>query len=250
MLPAKRQNHILKRSQAEGSVRTTGLAEEFGVTEETIRRDLDKLAQSGLIERIHGGAMAREFARREVAHSDREARQQAEKESIARRALEWIEAGETILLDGSSTALDLARLLPEGIRVLTYSEPVMEVLRGRKGVGLISLGGTWEEDGRRFGGILTERNLQTFRIDRFFFSGKGYHESRGASEADESQARLKMAALEVAEWSCLLVDHTKLGATSNFFFAGNRVISTIVTDAAGREYFQGSPKVAVEFGSK
>lgn len=239
MLAAERQNLILQRSQFEGTVRTTGLAKDLGVTEETIRRDLEKMAGAGLVQRIHGGATALDFAGREFAHSDREDFQRDEKNAIAREAASLIQAEETILLDGSSTAYQLAACLPDdlAIRVVTYSLAVIEKLQGHPCVELIALGGAYDANGRRFGGLLVEQNLSSFRIDRFFFSGKGFRDAQGASEANEEQARLKQFALRYSDWSCLLLDHTKLGVSSNYFFARAHELSALITDEESENYF-------------
>ena len=232
MLAAERQNLILQRSQFEGTVRTTGLAKELGVTEETIRRDLEKMAGEGLVERIHGGATALDFAGREFAHSDREVLQIEEKKAIAQHAVNLISRDETILLDGSSTAFQLAAHLPDdlSVRVVTYSLAVIEKLQKHPRVELVSLGGTYDANGRRFGGLLVEQNLASFRIDRFFFSGKGFRDEQGASEANEEQARLKQFALRYSGWNCLLLDNSKLGVSSNYFFARARELSALITD--------------------
>lgn len=243
MLAAERQNLILKRSQFEGAVRTTGLAKELGVTEETIRRDLEKMAAEGLVERIHGGATALDFAAREFAHSDREVLQIEEKKAIAEKAVTLIASDETILLDGSSTAYQLAAMLPDdlSVRVVTYSLPIIEKLQKHPCAELVSLGGTYDVEGRRFGGMLVEQNLASFRIDRFFFSGKGFRGGQGASEANEEQARLKQFALRYCDWSCLLVDHTKLGVSSNYFFARPHELSALITDGDSSSYFDQHP---------
>lgn len=243
MLAAERQNQILQRSQAEGAVRTTGLARDFGVTEETIRRDLEKMADAGLVQRIHGGATALDFAGREFTHTDREVLQREEKQAIARVAAAMIQPHETIFLDASSTALQLAWALPEAlaVRVVTYSLPVIERLQNHGNVELVSLGGTYQADGRRFGGLLVEQNLASFGVDRFFFSGKGFREGQGVSEANEEQASLKQFALRYANWSALLLDRTKLGISSNYFFARVHELSAIISDSEAAPFFRASP---------
>lgn len=239
MLAAERQSVILQRSLSEGAVRTTGLAKDFGVTEETVRRDLEKLSQAGKLLRIHGGATTSDFAHRDFAHIDREIQQQAEKRAIACCAVRLIQPQETIFLDASSSAFQLAAALPETlpIRVVTYSLPVIEQLQSHSEIELLSLGGSYERAGRRFGGLLVAQNLANFRIDRFFLSGKGLDPQRGVSEANEEQSRLKQFALRHAGWSGLLLDHTKLSVASTYFFAQLNQLAAVISDQASAPYF-------------
>lgn len=243
MLAAERQSLIVKQSRINGVVRTRGLAAELGVAEETIRRDLDKLARSGVVDRIHGGATSREFVAYDFAYADREIQQQPEKVAIANSAVQAIEPGETILLDASSTCLQMARLIPNSlrIRVVTYSLPVLEILKGNSEIELVSLGGSYDAKGRRFGGLLTEQNLMTYGIDRFFFSAKGYDSQKGVSEADEEQARLKTVGVRQASWVGLLVDRTKLGVDSRFYFCRSHELDQVFVDSLGRDYFSKEP---------
>lgn len=243
MLAAERQSQILLRSLSEGAVRTTGLAKDFGVTEETVRRDLEKLSQAGKLLRIHGGATTSDFAHRDFAHIDREIQQRAEKRSIAACAAGLIQPQETIFLDASSTAFQLAAALPETlqIRVVTYSLPVIEQLQSHPEIELVSLGGSYERAGRRFGGLLVEQNLANYRIDRFFFSGKGFDPERGVSEANEEQSRLKQFALRHAGWNGLLLDHTKLAVASTYYFSRINQLAAIISDAASAPFFDRYP---------
>jgi DeoR/GlpR family transcriptional regulator of sugar metabolism len=240
MIPLERQRRILENARREGTVRTVELAREFAVTEETIRRDLDLLTRRGRLRRTHGGAvdpaaLLAGMARTELSHAERGVRQLAEKQAIARAAVTFIGPGETILLDASSTALELASLLPSGLslRLVTYSLAVAERLAAVEDVELVQLGGTFDRRGRRFSGILTEMGLRTLRIDRFFFSGGGFHPCQGVGEPNPDQARLKSLMLAQAAWSCAMLDHTKFGAKTDHFFAPIDSFHVLVTDAAG-----------------
>lgn len=212
------------------------LAHEFAVTEETIRRDLDLLTRRGRLRRTHGGAVDPAALPIELSHAEREVRQLAEKQAMAREAARFIGAGETILLDASSTALELASQLPLGIslRIVTYSLAVCERLVAREDVELVQLGGCFDRRGRRFSGILTEAGLRTLRIDRFFFSGGGFDPRQGVGDPNPDQARLKSLMLAQSGWACALLDHTKLGAKTDHFFAPDSSFQVLVTDAEGR----------------
>ena len=233
MIAAERQQTILEQTQSKGSVRTSDLAQLFDVSEETIRRDLDILTESGHLARTHGGATTSELQRVEIDHTQREFQNLDEKKNIARKAATFIKSGETILLDASSTALQLVNVLPEinDVHVVTYSQEVAELLVRRSGVELTLLGGTFDQPSRSYCGMLTEIALSYLRIDRFFFSCKGVDHKSGLSEANNEQARLKKAILDHSEASYLLADHSKIGLRSNYFFAPLEKIPTLITDS-------------------
>ncbi|GAA5483520.1 DeoR/GlpR family DNA-binding transcription regulator [Haloferula sargassicola] len=239
MLPAERHQAILNRATESGTVRTTDLARHFGVAEETIRRDLDLLAKRGLLNRAHGGALAPSAGLPELSQHEREGLQAQEKQHLASLAAALVSEGETILLDASSTALELAARLPAGLKVVTYSLAVTERLASRQDLELVQLGGTYEAKGRRFSGLITENAVLSLRIDRFFFSGRGMDLDRGVSEPNPDQARLKSLMLRHASWSCALLDHTKLGLRSDYFFARPSEIDAVVTDPGAQPFFRG-----------
>lgn len=174
----------------------------------------------------------------ELSPSEREARQSEEKIAIGRSAAELIQDGETLLLDASSTGLEFATQLPKDkrLRVVTYSLAILERLALREDLELVQLGGFYERSSRRFSGLLTEKALLALRIDRFFFSGSGFNPKYGVGESDPEQARLKQMMVEHAEWSCALMDHTKLGARTDHFFAQCADFHVLVTDKGGRSY--------------
>jgi len=233
MLAAKRHIEILRRVEERGTLRTTDLAAEFKVAEETIRRDLDRLHEAGSVVRVHGGARSPDFGKREIHRDERERHFLDEKRAIAVAAVGLVKDGETILIDASSSALQLARLLPgerRGLRVVTYSLVVANLLSTAADLELIVLGGRFEPTSGAMVGLQTLDALASLRIDRAFFSCKGIDPERGLSEAREDHAQLKRALLAQAEQRVLLADHTKFGVRSNFFFGDLTRLSALVTD--------------------
>ena len=238
MIAAERQRRILDLARREGTVRTTQLAQDFNVTEETIRRDLDFFARKGHLRRTHGGAMDASVALGELPQSERETRQLEEKISIGREATKLIGSGETLLLDASSTALEFASQLPSdlNLRVVTYSQSVVDRLAVRDDIEVVQLGGSFDRPGRRYHGFLTEAALRMLRIDRFFFSGGGFNPGLGIGEPNPDQARLKRMMLEHSLWNCVLMDHTKLGAMTDHFFAKPEELDAFVSDKSARSF--------------
>ena len=243
MLAIERHKKILEAARHHGSVRTHELSSSLAVTEETIRRDLDSLARKGLLHRTHGGATELSMLLLEPLPSEREASEKAEKLAIAKLAVTHILTNETILLDASSTALELARHLPNqrNLRIVSYARDVIELLAGRNDLELILLGGIYDSRCRRFGGLLTEMAVRSLRIDRFFFSGRGFDTIKGLGEPNPEQARLKATILASAKWNCALIDHTKMGRPTDHYFATPTQIHTLVTDSKSHHFF-GIPK--------
>jgi DeoR/GlpR family transcriptional regulator of sugar metabolism len=244
MLAAERQRQILDRLRRDGIVRTAELAQVFAVAEETIRRDLDYLGRRGHVRRTHGGAMDPCASLGELSQSEREARNLEEKIAIARETARLILPGETILLDASTSALELAGHVPENLplRVVTYSMAVVERLAGREDLEVIQLGGIYDPRGRRFSGLLTEASLRLLKIDRFFFSGAGIDPVQGVSEPNPEQARLKRTMIEQSAWNCALIDHSKLGVKADHFFALPQDLDVVVTDRESKAYAKANLK--------
>lgn len=228
-------------------MRTQLLAVTLGVTEETVRRDLDTLSRQNLLRRTHGGAADVSIVFKELPQSERAGRQSAEKLAIAKLAVKHIGHQETIVFDASSTALELARHLPEGrrLRVITYALDVVEKLAFRNDIEVILLGGVFEPQGRRFGGMLTEMGLRTMRIDRFFFSGGGFDPRLGIGEPNPEESRLKATIMDHSEWKCAMLDHTKLGRSTDHYFVKPAGIDLLLTDRDGADYFERHPEVKI-----
>lgn len=232
MLAAERQNSILKLVNTEGSVRTRELARTLACAEETIRRDLDKLAESGLLARSHGGASAVDARGRDLEHELRRERFVEEKRAIGREAATLVRPHESILLDESSTALAMVEFLPEEmpLRVITPSLLVARRVATHRNHELIQLGGVFDPVSVSFGGLLAELAISRLKIDRFFFSCTGIDAVHGATEPSEDRARTKQRIIELSGWNCALADHSKIGAMADYVFAVPGEINCLVTD--------------------
>jgi DeoR/GlpR family transcriptional regulator of sugar metabolism len=231
MLAVERIRQIEKRVKHDGSARVAELARLFNVTEETIRRDLEKLEREHKIVRSHGGADSVGDGTGEIPYFEREVRQVHEKTAIARAAVERVKEGDTIFIDASSTALQMARLLPDlKFTVLTNAVKVMIELAQRPRIRVIATGGTLASESLSFYGPSSEKFLEGFHVDKIFLSCKGLDLQRGASESSELLAAFKRRAVSVADWRCLLADHTKLGTNALAVFASLSDFEEIITD--------------------
>jgi len=232
MLAVKRHNEILNLLKVSGNVRTKELSDKLECTEETIRRDLDKLSQQALLVRTHGGAISVDERNTDLEHHMREQRNIDEKQAIARKAASFIQQGETIMLDESSTALAMTTFLPRDmpLKVVTSSLLVAQKIATHENHQLIQLGGILDKVSMSFQGILTELMISRLRIDRFFFSAKGIDVEQGASEPSEDRARMKQHIIQFSKWNCALLDSSKIGIKADYYFITPREIDVFITD--------------------
>ncbi len=238
MLAIDRKRRIIELLHDAGTLRTMEVAEILGVTDETVRKDFESLEKAGQLIRAHGGASRPQQARDERPFTERQAVRREEKRAIARLAAARIRPNEIIFLDASSTALTLTEFLPDvPLTILTNALNVFTALADRTNFELISTGGYFDAKSRSFFGLTAEKALQRYNIHRMFFSGNGLHLTRGVSESNARQAAFKERVLALAEDVVFLVDHSKFGEKSAFFFAGIPDLSCVITDKAADPEF-------------
>jgi DeoR/GlpR family transcriptional regulator of sugar metabolism len=232
VLVAERQRKIVELVNQRLSVRVSELSKIFSVTEETIRRDLEKLEKDKLLMRSHGGAVSMEEEQSETSYLEREITNAAEKKAIARQAIKHIEQGDQIVLDASTTAWYMAKELPDmPLTVLTNSIKVTIELSKKEQIKVISTGGALLSQSLSYVGPLAERSLNMYHVNKVFLSCKGVHMERGLSDFNEMQALLKKQMLEMADEKILLADSSKFGTRAFSHIAPLSKIDTIITDS-------------------
>jgi len=233
MLAEERHEKIVELVNERGSIRVSELSELLGVTEETIRRDLDRLEKDGKLRRSHGGAVSiREQSQPEIPFGEREITNAEEKKRIAAEAIRLIRPHDRILLDASTTAWYMARILPDvPLTVLTNSVKVAVELAGKERVRVISTGGQLANRSLSYVGPMAERALDEYHVDKAFLSCKGVHPDYGLSESNELQARVKQKMADIADEIILLADTSKFGVQAFARFAAPDRVSLIITDS-------------------
>ncbi|OJW13098.1 MAG: hypothetical protein BGO49_20040 [Planctomycetales bacterium 71-10] len=235
-----RGRSILERLELRGACSYQELAEALGVSTMTVRREVDRLATRGAVIKTLGGIQKATAppGYYETALSDRFAVNVAEKRSIAERALDLIEPGQTIFLDPSTTCLELARRIArerEAVTVVTNSAVAcLELGRGGRNT-TIGVGGQFDPASGSFVGLASEEWLDRFLVDRAFVSTKGFLPAEGTFEAAIESIRIKQAAARRCSELVLLVDHTKFGLRALCKALDPGQIHTVVTDAAAPE---------------
>jgi DeoR family transcriptional regulator, fructose operon transcriptional repressor len=232
VLVAERQQKIVDLVNERKSIRVTELSKIFSVTEETIRRDLEKLEVDKKLSRSHGGAISINRDDIELPYTEREVTNVREKKEIAHEAVKQVLEGDTVILDASTTAWYMAKALPnKRITVVTNSIKVAMELSKKKEITVISTGGTLLPESLSYVGPLAETALDTYHVTKAFISCKGLHFERGLSETDEQQARIKQKMIDIAETTYIMIDYSKFGSQAFSRVSGFDKVNHIITDS-------------------
>jgi DeoR/GlpR family transcriptional regulator of sugar metabolism len=227
-----RRQQILSILEETGTLNVTELADRFGVSVVTIRKDLDDLGAEGLLERTFGGAVFTHRSRFNRSLLQRAQEHRQEKLAIAATALEYIKDGDTIILDSGTTTLALAQLLKAQIKsvfVITCSVPAaLELSSG--GYDILLLGGMVRNKSLALLGRETLRIIERYRADKAFLGSTGFTAEMGHSTPDPDDAQVKEAFIRIADETYVLVDSSKYGHNCLTSFVQLRDVRLTITD--------------------
>lgn len=231
MSPERRREQLLNLLGSRDRASVGELSQELGVSEVTIRKDLDALEAQGLLVRMHGGAMASGRGRLELHFATREQQYLDEKRRIAQAAARLVQPGQRIFLDASTTALQVARLLKdrENLIVVTNGLYTALELTFSAGVTTIVVGGTMRRRSSSLVGSLSADLLQRMRVDIGFFGARAVS-ADGLMEGDLDEAQLKQRMVQVSALTVGLADASKFGSTAFSVFALPHEIGRVITD--------------------
>ena len=241
MLAIERRNAILEKLQEEKRVVVSELSTLFEVSEETIRRDLDKLEKEGLVIKSYGGAVPNENSNLDLPFNIRKNRNVVGKQIIAELISEMVRDGENIFLDASSTAVAIAKKLKDKkeLTVITNSLEISVKLSETPTCKIISTGGEVIGSSLALVGQMTDREIRTYNVDKAILSAKAIDLEAGFSDSDERLAYNKKSMLEGARVKILAIDHSKFGKFSFVKVGDLRDIDFIVTDKKpGNEWLE------------
>lgn len=234
MLAVERKNIIYSRLCENGRVMVNELASEFGVSDETIRRDLDKLEQEGLAEKFYGGAIKAENTFFDLPFHIRQSSNVPQKKRIAELVLSLINDGDYIALDSSTTALEVIKAAKSrtNLTVITNSVEIMLEFSQKSDWNIISTGGSLKTGSLSLVGGIAEKMISGFNVDLCICSCKGLDLDRGCTDSNEADAEMKAAMLGIAKRKVLTVDSTKFNKVSFAKVCGVEYFDTVVTDTA------------------
>jgi len=230
MLTSQRKKLLLAALERDGQLVARTLGVQFGVSEDTIRRDLRELAQAGLLQRVHGGALpaspaVADFSARRRIGTDA-------KKAIAKVAAQMVKPGQIVILDGGTTAVQLARHLPHDLKatVVTHSPSVAVELVDHPSIDVIIIGGRLFKHSIVTVGAAALDALGAIRADLYFMGVTGVHPTAGLSTGDLEEAYMKRALLQHAAETVVLASSEKINAASACKIADVDVASTIIVE--------------------
>ncbi|WP_280586129.1 DeoR/GlpR family DNA-binding transcription regulator [Halorubrum sp. Boch-26] len=240
MLPEERREEILRKVNKSDRVTVEGLTEEFGVSEATIRRDLSSLAEEGLIERFHGGALPVSTAERNGAVSAESAGSRltqktvansTAKRAIAERAIDELTNGDAVLFDTGPTTLEVARSIPEELSLLVATNSPENAFELRGTCGEVKIvGDSLRSTSDALVGSSGESYLKKTNFDVVFLEADAVRDDGGLSVSNEDEARLKSLMCDAGRHVVLVVDGSKFGAQSFREFATVEKVDAVITD--------------------
>ena len=232
MLKEERHQIILNEVELHNRVQLTDIAEKLVVSIDTVRRDVKELDADSKLIKVHGGAISLGFA----AYSPKRNNVYAleEKISIAKKAAQLVEENSVVLIDGGTTCLELARLLPADLKLtcFTLSLPVAMELLHKPNIDIIFIGGQLSKDSQITIGPNTINNLSDIKVD-YSFIGTGYVDAEyGLTEFDWDIVQTKKAVIKASKKTILLCISEKLNSKHRFKTCDLNAIHSMITELA------------------
>jgi DeoR/GlpR family transcriptional regulator of sugar metabolism len=227
LLPAQRRQEILRAVRG-GSAHVSALAESFGVSEMTVRRDLSALARDGKLERVHGGAVDSghepHFAQIEVERLD-------SKDRIGAAAAALVEDGQTVMIDIGTSTLQMARHLHgRKLTVVTTNLAVVEELIPDPDIELVLPGGIVRRNYRSLVGVLAEDSLRQLKADVTILGTSAVDPDFGVWDTTMVEVPIKRLMIAAADRVVLLADHAKFAMSGVVRVCGSESVDQVVTD--------------------
>lgn len=237
MSASERLDIIKQLVSNDKKVYVSKLSTKFDVTEETIRRDLEKLEAQGILTRTYGGAILNNESSFDVVHFyKRASTSMEEKQMIAIKAVELLKNKSTIAADSSSTVMETLKLIKNwsNVTLLTNSTQALSEL-SQSELRVISTGGVLNKSSLSLQGAVAKKTIENYNVDILLMSCKGLDMEKGALDSNESEAELKKLMVHQSTEVALLVDHTKFDRSAFVQLIDLGHINYIVTDECPNE---------------
>lgn len=234
MIPVQRKEKILELIKEDGAAKVNDLARIFKVTEVTIRQDLEKLEKEGSIIRDHGGAYLKNVETQVRSVSVLNQDNLDKKGLIAEKCLEYIENGDTIILDSGSTTTELAKRLKgkKNLTVITNALNIALLIGAEPGIEVIVTGGEFKPPTLSLTGQKAADFFRGLNVQKLFLATAGISLKAGLTYPSISDIVVKKAMIDAAETTYLLADSTKIGKSAFASLGALSLIDYIITDSA------------------
>ena len=232
MLTSQRKKAILKTLARDGQVLAKQLSETFGVSEDTVRRDLRELAGEGLLQRVHGGALPASTA--VAPFAERSGLESSAKRAIATAAAAMIGTGQVVIIDGGTTSAELIRQLPHDLSatVVTHSPSVAVGLVDHPLIEVIVIGGRLYKHSIVTVGAAAVEAMSHIQADIYFMGVTGVHPTAGLSTGNFEEAFVKRALAARAAETVVLASSDKINAASQYVIGDITLAQTIIVEQA------------------
>jgi len=232
MNQSARRARITEFLEVDGEVSIPDLATKLDVSEMTIRRDLDSLADQGRIIRTHGGATAAGRVSFEFGFLKKRKSLQREKDEIGRLAAARVDDGKSVILDSGTTTLSVARALrgQNNLTIITTSLPIASELQYQSAISVLLLGGYLRSGSPDLSGGLTERNLDTLRADMAFLGADGVDPDGSVYSEDPDVAHMLTRMAASAAVVYVVADHSKLAKRALMRYGNAAEWAGLITD--------------------
>jgi len=235
LLSEERRREILELLEQHGRVTVGSLADSFRVSAVTIRADLEDLGAKGLLVRSHGGAIQPLSPQQEYPLHLKKTLHHAEKVRIGRAAAQLIQPRQTVIIDGGTTTVEVARALkrtsPDALTVITHALNIAVELADSPNIALIVIGGVFRHISRSFVGPPAEHMISDLHADHFFLAVDGLDTEAGPSTPDVLEAQLNAQMILAAKEVSVIADATKFGRRSLSLIGDMRSIHRVITDS-------------------
>nr|WP_293687280.1 MULTISPECIES: DeoR/GlpR family DNA-binding transcription regulator [unclassified Spirosoma] len=237
MLPNQRRDKILELLKEDGSAKVVDLARIFKVTEVTIRQDLEKLEKDGLVIKEHGGAYLKNVEDQVRTFSLGNQENIDKKEAIANKCLEFIESGDSIILDSGSTTTEIAKKLRgyKNLTVITNALNIALILGAEPGIEVIMTGGEFKPPTLSLTGQKAADFFKGINVQKLFLATAGISLKSGLTYPSISDLVVKKAMIDAADTTYLVADSTKIGKSAFASLGALSLIDYIITDAGIEE---------------
>lgn len=233
MLPNQRREKILELIREDGHAKVLDLSRIFKVTEVTIRQDLERLEKEGFIEREHGGAFLKNIGTHVKNIALQNQTNIPEKVAIAKKAVSYINDGDTIILDSGSTTTEIAKLISgyKNLTVLTNALNIALILGADPGITLVVTGGEFKAPTLSLTGQKAADFFQNIHVDKLFLATAGITLKSGLTYPSISDIVVKRAMIESANEVILVADSSKIGTNSFASLGALSLINQLITDS-------------------
>ncbi len=233
MLAIERRNAIISKLNMDGKVIVTDLAQEFGVTEETIRRDLEKLDNEGIAKKTYGGAVANKSLNIDLPSAVRKRANVELKQRIAEKIALMINDGDYVMADASSTAMFVIKCIKhkKNITLITNSIEILYELSDHNDWNILSTGGSLKPGALALVGSTAEKMIRDFHVDIAICSCKGIDINAGVTDSNEKDSQMKQAIFSAAGKKVLAIDSTKFDRIAFTKVCDISDVDVIVTDS-------------------